>query len=288
MKKVLIALACVCMLTGCAANKVLVSDGDKVIFESDKTKYTKQELYDAMRYNEYTAIITNQIISKVAELEGVDMSEVDKEADERLKQMQDMYGAYYVQLETYYGGKDRLKDNILGTVCSEKLMTKYLESNFESLLENHQAIMMQVAYFDDIEVAKKVIAEIETGSTFDIAAINNGFTSNPSQKVYLDSDTLPLEVKTYINSDEKTGVSDVINTQTSTTDANGQTVTSSRYYVINVIERDANNFKDEYIEKLAGTLEAAEALNFFFEKHDIKFYDQRTYDLVTTQFSGLK
>lgn len=290
MKKVLIALSALALLTACSTdNTAKVSDGETVYINSENEQYTKQDLFESMKNNDYTAVVTNHIVTRIAELEGVDMTEVDSEAQTRLEEMQTSFGTYYTQLEAYYGGAEKIKANIAATVCNEKLAERYIDLNFDSLVEENIPVKMQIAYFDDIEVARKALEEINAGTSFDIAVLNNGYTTDASAQVYLDSDSLALEVKEYVNSGIiETGVSEIINTATSTTDSEGNQVTSARYYIINIIDRDANNFKDEFVDKLLLTFDTTESTNYFFSQHDIQFYDQRTYDLVSSTYGAVE
>lgn len=290
MKKLLIGILSVLLLSACSnSEKVLVSGGDEIIINKEKENVTKQDLFTSMQNNDYSAIIINKLIAKVSQSEGIDLEEVEKQADERLEMMEQTYGSYYSQLEYYYGGKDALKENIVASICSEELANQYIDLNFDQYADENKPVKMQLAYFSDLDTANKVIEEVNAGKDFTEVVSSNGYSSDASAKVYLDSDSLAIEIKEYLNADTtKIGLSDIINTSTTTTDSTGNEVAETRYYVINIIDRDASNFKDEFIETLLNKFELADAINYFFGKHDIQFYDQRTYDLVSSQYESLK
>lgn len=289
MKKIVLSLVCLGLLAACSSdNGAKVQNGNETVFISQNSRYTKQDHFETMKNNDYTAIIGNQIVKKIAELEGVDMEAVNKEADQRLQEMSETYGDYYTQLEQYYGGKENLKANLIASVSAEKLTYQYFDLNFDTLVNENKPVKMQLAYFDTKESAEAALEAINNGSTFDIAVLENGYKTDASPKIYLDGDALALEVKTYINADEKTGVSQIITAAVNTTDADGNTVTTTRYYLINVIDRDVNNFKEDFLEVLYTNFDTKESLNHFFAKHDIEFYDQRTYDLLSATYEALK
>ncbi len=289
MKKIILALLLLIPLAACSNEAVAkVSDGNALIFHDGENTYTKQDSFEAMKNNDYTAIIANDIITKIAALENIDQDEINSEATERVQEMADTYGDYYDQLVEYYGGEENIHTNVAATVASEKLVSQYIELHFDELVEEHLPVKMQLAYFDDAEEANAVIADIENGSTFEMAVLEHGYNISAAPQIYLDSDSLALEVKTYLNSDESTGLSDVIMTSTTSTDADGNSIITPRYYVINVIDRDAANFRDEFIQTMINNTDTTEALNYFFEKYDITFYDQRTYDLLSATYNGLK
>ena len=88
------------------------------------------------------------------------------------------------------------------------------------------------------------------------------------------------------------GYSDVIksttyqtSTTTDTTAQTDQTVETSKYYVVNLVNKDVDSFKDEFVELLkTSLLDSTKVINFYLAKHDFKVYDQKTYDLLSKTY----
>ena len=290
MKKLILILACLSLLTACQKDAIAtVSEGETVIFQNEKTTFTKQDSFNAMKNNDYSSIIVNDILAKIAKLEGLDENELSTLADEKVAEIEKAYGDLFAQLTEAYGGLDNLKKNAVATAISEKLVNKYIADNFDQFVSENLPVKMQVAYFDSTEKAEAAKTQIENGSTFEMAVLNNGYNTEAKAKIYLDSDSLPLEVKEWVNASEALGLSDIIAMSTVAKDPNsGEEIVTARYYLVNIVERDANNFKEEFINTMIAKKDNKEALNYYFEKYDIEFHDQRTYDLVSSQYEGLK
>jgi hypothetical protein len=122
-----------------------------------------------------------------------------------------------------------------------------------------------------------------------MAAANNNSINTPSTSVYSDSDqTLVYEVKDYLNTTDKNGLSTIIVNTSTSTDADGNTVESNTYYVLNIESRNPEDFKDEYIELKAAETETDTVRNHFMSTHEIKFYDQDLYELMSSTYEVLK
>ena len=177
----------------------------------------------------------------------------------------------------------------IDSLLIESLNKTYIEENFDSLLADYKPVKMQIAIFDTQEKAEKFIEDVNGGTTFDTAAVNNGSTNTPESSVYLDSSSsLNLEVKNYLNSTDKIGLSSIIPYTTAASTSDGQTSETTSYYVLNVESRDVNDFKEEYINLVSLELTGDEAKNYFFNKHDIKFYDQDIYKFMSSKYEVLK
>ena len=158
------------------------------------------------------------------------------------------------------------------------------------MIEEDKPVKMQVASFNTLEEAEACIAEYNSGtSTFDMAALNNNSNEAPQSNIYTDDDSsLVYEIKEYLNSTDTVGVSSVITYTTTTTNDEGNNVDTNTYYVLNIESRDPDEFKDEYISAAAFKASSDSVKEYFLNKHEIKFYDQDLYDLMTSEYEGLK
>ena len=60
------------------------------------------------------------------------------------------------------------------------------------------------------------------------------------------------------------------------------------YYLINIIDRDVNNYKDDFVNYMKNKIDAKEVLNYYFDLYNVTIHDQTTYDLLKDEYTGLK
>ena len=188
-----------------------------------------------------------------------------------------------------YGSLDAFREYYLSQLLINELSKVYVLENYDKLLSEDAPVKMQMAIFSELADAEKCIEDVNNGSTFDMAAVNNNSTNTPQSTVYSDSDeTLVYDVKEYLNSTDTIGLSSIITYTTSAVGADGTTAETSTYYVLNIESRNADDFKDEYVELMSAKQDLSTVENYFLDKHDISFYDQDIYKLMSSEYEVLK
>ena len=288
MKKIIVILFSLLLVAGCANRNSYssLSDGKDVIFSGPKVSYAKEDLYKSLKVSSADAIV-NDILKNIALKYVDDMSEIEKEADDVIAEYTEMgYEAYII---AYYGTIDAFRDYYVSNLLLNELAKEYVSEKYDELIAEDKPVKMQIASFNTVEEAEKCIEDYNNGSTFDMAALNNNSNESPQSSIYTDYDSsLVYEVKEYLNSNDALGLSPVIIYATTTTDDEGNDVEDATYYVLNVESRDPEEFKDDYISTAAASASSDSVKEYFLNKHQIKFYDQDLYDLVTAQYEGLK
>ena len=290
MKKALGIIMVLLALCACAGkdNQTKISYGSDVIFTGpDNVSFTKQQVYDAIKAVD-ADLIANDILEHIAKKNSsINLEELNKEVDELVEMYVSMgYESYIV---SQYGSIEFFKEYYLSQLLVNELGKVYVIENYDKLLSEDSPVKMQMATFDNLEDAEKCIADVNAGSTFDMAAINNNSTNTPQSAVYSDSDeTLAYDVKEYLNSTDTTGLSSIITYTTSVVNEEGNTVDKNTYYVLNIESRNAEDFKDEYIELLASNQDVNTVKNYFLETHEISFHDQDIYKLMSSAYEVLK
>ncbi|MCR4634007.1 MAG: membrane lipoprotein lipid attachment site-containing protein [Erysipelotrichaceae bacterium] len=289
MKKIIVILFALLLLAGCsnANHYSSLSDGDEVIFSGPNMTYTKNDLYKSLKVSSENAVASD-IIDKIAlKLDGIDMEDINKQADELIETYQSMgYESYII---SSYGSIDAYRKSYISTLLLSELSKAYVNEKFDELSADKKPVKMQLASFANEEDAKKCIEDVNNGSTFDMAAVNNNAANAPQSTVYTDDDTsLAYEVKDYLNSTDTTGVSTIIVSITSAQDASGNISENSTYYVLNVESRNVEDFRDEFIDLLATTVSSDDVRNHFLSSHEIEFFDQDLYKIMTEAFEVLK
>lgn len=282
MKKIIFVLLALLMLCSCANSNNMYSQisEDEVLFSGpDNYSYSKSQLYKAMKADAGESIVYD-ILKRIAlENNLVNLEELQKQADEFIETYTSMgYESYIV---SYYGSIEAYKDAYVESLIMTELAKHYVTDNYTTLVAENKPVKMQVANFEKIEDAQKCIADFNNGSTFDMAAINNNAGNAPESTVYLDSDTtLVYDVKQYVNESNGTGISDVITYSTSTSTDAG-TNTNETYYVVNIESRNADDFKDQFIELLTNTTNLDTIEKHYLTQHNIEYFDQDLYKIMT-------
>ena len=282
MKKIIFVLLALLMLCSCTNSNNMYSQisEDEVLFSGpDNYSYSKSQLYKAMKADAGESIVYD-ILKRIAlDNNLVNLEELEKQADEFIETYTSMgYESYIV---SYYGSLDAYKDAYVESLIMTELAKHYVTDNYTTLVAENKPVKMQVANFEKIEDAQKCIEDFNNGSTFDMAAINNNANNAPESAVYLDSDsTLVYDVKQYVNESNGTGISDVITYSTSTSTDAG-TNTNETYYVVNIESRNADDFKDQFIELLTNTTNLDTIEKHYLTQHNIEYFDQDLYKIMT-------
>ncbi len=279
MKKVITLLFALLLLVGCSSKGYSkLSDGSEVIFTGPNNEsFTKNDLYESLKISSVDAV-ENDILDKIAESEELDLTDVEAEADELVEMYQQLgYETYIIQ---YYGSIEAFKKYYISSGILTLLTNLYVEENYEIFKADDKPVKMKMANFETEEIANKVIEEVNNGSTFEMACANNGYTNEVSEAIYLDSDSdLDYNIKEYLNSTDTTGLSTVIEGSASNTNEDLHI-----YYVLDITDRDVDNFKDEYITEKVADCDSDDVKNYMFNKHDIEFYDQDIYELMKSEY----
>ena len=287
MKKLLLCISLSIMLLACSSNSsIKINNADEVIYSSDKVSYTKQNLFDDMRKNDYSAKVASSILNQTAIADGIDLTTTEEELAEGYDYYVEMLGQETVN---YYFGS---KENYIKSYKTTEIISKYFEKeildDYDTFVNEYKPYKAEIIYFDDESSADATIELYNNGeNTFAYAASESGYASEVSATIYTDKSDLPVDVKSVALNANGPLTTKVI-TSTVQTDANGVSVTKDRYYVVNIISVDSEEIKDEFITHLVSNyLDSAATVAKVLNDHNVKFYDQTTYDLMKAAYPGI-
>lgn len=287
MKKLLLCISLSIMLLACSSNSsIKINNADEVIYSSDKVSYTKQNLFDDMRKNDYSAKVASSILNQTAIADGIDLTTTEEELAEGYDYYVEMLGQETVN---YYFGS---KENYIKSYKTTEIISKYFEKeildDYDTFVNEYKPYKAEIIYFDDENSADATIELYNNGeNTFAYAASESGYASEVSATIYTDKSDLPVDVKSVALNASGPLTTKVI-TSTVQTDANGVSVTKDRYYVVNIISVDSEEIKDEFITHLVSNyLDSAATVAKVLNDHNVKFYDQTTYDLMKAAYPGI-
>lgn len=288
MKKIFILLISLLLLASCSNSNSYsyLSDGDEVIFSGNDKNYTKSDLYKTLKLSG-DSILETDIINKISETYDIDVEQIEKDAEDYLNSYLEI--GYESLIISYYGSLQAFKQEFISSQILNKLAEIYVEENFDELVNEDNPTKMQVVFFSELEDAEKFVEDVNNGSSFNEAAVNAGYETAPLENVYSDTDSsLVLEVKDYLNSTDNVGLSTIISSKTSSKDENNEDIETLTYYVLNIISRDVQDFKEDYISQKAVQESAQDVKDYFVKKHNIKFYDQDLYEIMSEKYEVLK
>ena len=276
---------CAC---GNKGGQTRISNGADVIFKGpDNVTYTKQDMYDAMKTIDSQLIIDDILRHIALKNENINIDDINSEVDELIEMYTSL--GYEQYIISQYGSMDAFRQYYQSQLLVNNLGKVYVEENYDKLVADDSPVKMQMAIFADLAEAEKCIADVNGGSTFDMAALNNNSTNTPQSNVYSDADeSLAYEVKEYLNSTDSLGLSSIITQTSSTVGADGTATETSTYYVLNIESRNPDEFKDEYLELMAARQDQATVRDYFLQKHNISFFDQDIYKLMSSEYEVLK
>lgn len=287
MKRLFVILLVVFLASGCSKGTYTsVSNADEEIFSSSKTKYTKGDLYSDLKLADYKDVLSNVIIKELATLEGADLNSYQKEAEDYIADLVEQ--GYDSFIEYYYGGQKAYIESYISYSALNFILGNEVKKDFDKFVNDYVPYKAEIVYFDTLEQANAAIEMAKSGdNTFAYSASQNGYAQEVYESVYLKDENIPTEVKDYVNSADK-GISGVIETATVITDADGNVSSTPRFYVVNLISKDVNEFTDEFIATVSTKVDETAAVNNLIKKHNVKIHDQDIYEILSEKYEALK
>ncbi|MDO4500185.1 MAG: hypothetical protein Q4B60_02810 [Erysipelotrichaceae bacterium] len=286
MKKLLVLLLALLLVSGCSkVNNTTVTGGEEVLFSSSKTTYTKADLYNDMLGNDITDLLSNNLVKELAVLEGADLDTYVAEAQDYINDLKEQGYEYFISY--YYGSEEAYIDSYVSFEASDMLLKNDVMANFDKHVEEYAPIQAEIVYFDEAAQANAAIDAVNAGKTFAFAASENGYSKEVYTSVYTSKKTLPEEVRNYINENES-GLSGVIETATVVTDSEGNSTSTPRFYLVNLISKNVEDFKDDFVKTVIEDVDATTVINNLVKKHNVQIHDQRIYDLLSVKYEAVK
>ncbi len=290
MKKILIILTLV-LLSACSSNHYSnVSDGDEVLFSNSdgSISFTKQELYETMKNNDVADLLKIRIVEKLGTIEGVDIESIKSEVEESVNQM--VEAGYESFIISYYGSVESYKNSSISSEILVSLCENEVNNNFDSYVEDNDPYKAEIVYFDTKEAAQAVLDAVNNEeNTFEYACTENGYTSEVTSTLYTDTDSdLPVDVKEWVLNTEEAKLSDIIEVSTTVNDSDGNSTVDTRYYLVNLISKNVEDFKDEFVDNIVSSMDKDEVVNDLLEKYEISIYDQRVYEMLKEEYEAIK
>ena len=138
-----ITLLAALLLAGCGNKIAKLTNGNDVLIQFGDTKITKDDLYHSMLTTDGGYTVINMANKMIVNLEIETTDELVAEAQEQI----DTYKAtltddWQTSLEKLgFENEEQLFEQILSSIKATKLVSKYVDENFDTLVEEYAPLM---------------------------------------------------------------------------------------------------------------------------------------------------
>lgn len=187
MKKItrilIITLVSLLVLTGCSKSNISqVSDADKNIATIKEENLTKGDIYEFIKLKYGTTIITSTLIDmqleQYVELTDEDMTAAKKTLEETKENFKDKFEEI-LEASGYKDEADYLERFILKNLKNQKMLAKYFDENYESIIETLSTMKVRTLKADNKAKAEEALEKLQAIEELDA----DGFVEVASEYV---------------------------------------------------------------------------------------------------------
>ena len=281
MKKLILILISLLMFTGCVSEgKTDINNKDEVIYTIGDDKLVREDIYNLMLSQVGYAAVLDNALKFIYEKEVVLDENDNKKIEEEFNEMKANYNTMWedILLQSGFADEQAFKDTIIERKKEEKLNSKFVTEKFDHYTSLYNPKYIQYMTFTDIETAEKALADIKAGVDFKEVATTHSASGNNEEHVYTNVTSLPFDIKTFIDVATSPITSEIIaNVEPATPETSTSPATEEKttYYIVNVIDTDNNNFKDEFISAVGEIQETTdEMLKHYYDLYNFKVYNE--------------
>ncbi len=276
MKKLLLTLSALLVLTGCSNASVSVTDSSGAVVTIANQSYTRGDLYEFMSSYSggYLAILNTQ--QHILDTEVPVTDAMTQVADETI----DMYASMFGDgLESYIQsmGVPSVEAYHTELIVGEQLKALnrlYIEANYDELAARYVPKQYQMMQFTDVDTANAALTQLQAGEEFTTVATNNASTTSASPLIATTQSSIDTSILFELESLEVGNYSGVITSADATA-----------FYIVKLIENDTSAIKELFIEDLiAGGSTSLETLLHYVETYGFNIYDINIYNQVEANY----
>jgi hypothetical protein len=280
MKKLLIVVLSVVMLTGCYDVTTKISDPKTVLITLDGATITKGDVYDIMsQADPYPAVVALTLSKKIILEKEVGRPDAVKAAADaaKAKFIEDADDDLTKALEEAgYDTIDEMYENkFMVDAQSDYLVGNYLNTTYSTVSSTYSPRKARIIKIEKEDDADDALAAIKAGQSFTDVAKEYGVTGfNSEAAIYYSGSSLPTAVLTFLKDASLPTLSDVI-----------EDTTNDVFYIIQISVADPSKIQTEVVDffkKEASFIELA--LLGYYESNGFKIYDRSLYDMITAQY----
>lgn len=261
--KVFVLLCFIPILVGCKDASAQLKDANTTLITVGNTNITKGQLYQTMRSLSGETTAVNKAIEIIAEKEVEANEDLETEAKEYLKSMDEMFGGSYLSL-IGMEEEEFLNDYIL-KLKEDELVKKYISESYNVLVSTYSPVRATVLSFTTEEDANGALSALKDGSmtpTEVVKEFDSTSTGNP-ELITINTTSYDAEATALVRSNSKDdGWAKVAN------------AAGDRFYVIRVEENDAEALREEFSESMLNNSTIREqSTAHYLSKYQFHIYD---------------
>ena len=277
--KLIMASALLVGLCGCTDAQAKLKDSSTAVMAVGSQNITKGEIYTVLSSAYGANAVINDAVSRICAAEVEVTDEMRTEAEGSLESMKALYDDSFLNYLESSGmsEEDYLNEVILPGLQADELPKRYIDENYDSLVEKYHPVLATVLDFTSEEDANKALSALRDGSkNAEEAAVDCNSTSSGLPAVYTIEDTTYDAVVTGIirNSSPDDGWAMV-------------TGTDGAFHILHVDNNDPATMKEAVTEKLAGlSAVSTDVMTYYFKKYGFHVYDKPLYDELKENYPG--
>ncbi|MDD2591944.1 MAG: hypothetical protein PHP11_03805 [Erysipelotrichaceae bacterium] len=272
----LILLVAIFALSGCSTDPYAeISANEEAVISVDDKEYTRGQFYEALVSTNATALVTNKLIDMIYQEEIGDDSEIIAEVNDvidQLKASDESYFNLYLSYMGYTSEEAYINDMMLFSK-QDALVGKYIEDNYDSMIEEYQPKMVRMLQSSDKEAANTALELIKDGADFkEMVATygNDNYTGEP-QLIHNASTNVSGNALLAIQSYDSAQILDAVVVN----------VEGTLFNVIEIVDVDPISIKEDFIATLKqdDTI-ISEAITSFVRAGNFTVYDKNVYEAL--------
>ena len=281
MKKLVMILAVVFLMSACSDASVKVSKSSTALITVGTETITKGKLFSTFmsRYPSETVLkmATRNILAKVVPVDAI----IKASADEALASMKNTWKTDFLTFLTTYGfasEKEYYDNDLMVTAQTNALTSKYMTDNYDLIVTTYLPRKVRVIQTSTTENAVKAIAEIKNGANFEATAVKYSSASyKGAEQIVTTQSTLFTAALKFATERTVPGL----------TASPVEDTTNKVFYVVQVTDADPSKFKDALLTNLKADKKFQEiALLSYFKAGKFKVYDKTIYDEFKQNFAA--
>lgn len=271
------------LLAGCSAGvNTQVTDPDQAIMSIGDQNITRNDEYELIKRVNGPSLMIQGVQLMIYDKEVPVDDEIEKEAEEMLKSYSPDSEEFLKQIQAYgYKNKDEyLKQVIIPTVLSDKLLEKYFTDNANAIEEEYKPVVAAIIECDSEDNAQKALDAMKDGTDSEEAGkqyAREGANYTGKEEVITTKTTnLPTRLLNSLNETTEDGVIDEVFTEDTSTD-------DKAYYAVNLVSRDYEANVDKIAEALSSDQDVvSDCMVYYLAKYDFQVHDQYIFDYLKT------
>ena len=284
MKKAIAVMASLALLTGCQSSSFSgqVENGSEVVLTSnDNLSLTRQEIYETLAENYGANLLLNQALQIASQQEDIDEEELNNRVQETVDNYTSMMGDdldSYAQQNLGYDTFEAYKEAVLVPSTRQQMMIeKYSEDNFETLATENSYRKLSWIKVADETTAMSVLAELNSGEKTFAEAVTEYSTDTSTSSSGGD-----LGVVSILSTDVDSSIANLTPQLTAISLYSVPvSLSDGSYAIIDVVETDPNNMKEEILEDLqSNETITSEAEAYYLNKYNFQVNEKILADAI--------